>query len=248
MLARYPNLQPLPVTGNVRSQMICKSDERTAAQVFAEWEARIANNRQSAACLKKLNKGQREQLAALTVEIVSDLEIRTATDRSSQWKRQLCKQAPTRLQMLNRKLQKARQSVKELMAYAQDSRKENAPDSPLYRARRVLGQPYIVPASNALRDLDIKYLPDAQKHIKIATESQSVGSEDVEVFGMVQLYWFFRHGCGLSGDESEVRVARLRNAFWTEYGVSKIKYRASYVSGQSQGCEAVHVAVHRYRP
>ena len=204
---------------------------------------------ESAACLKKLNKGQREQLAALTVEIVSNLEMRTATDRSSQWKRELCNEAPTRLRMLNRKLQKARQSVEELMAYAQDSRKENASDSPLYIARRMLGQPYIVAASNALLDLDIKYLPDAQKHIEIATESlEGIGSEDVEVFGMVKLYWFFRHGCGLSGDESEVRVARLRNAFWTKYGVSKIKYRATYVSGQSQGCEAVHVAVRRYRP
>jgi hypothetical protein len=150
--------------------------------------------------------------------------------------------------MLNRKLQKARQSVEELMAYAQDSRKENAPDSPLYRARRMLGQPYIVAASNALRDLDIKYLPDAQKHIEIATESMSVGSEDVEVFGMVQLYWFFRHECNLNGDESEVRVARLRNAFWIENGASAVTYRAKYIAGQSQGCEAVHVAVRRFRP
>ena len=247
MLARYPNLQPQRVPGNIPSQLMCESGEETAAQQFAEWESRIASNKETAVCLNDLDEKQRRQLAALLLDIVVDLEMRTATGRSSQWKRQLCKEAPIRLRMLNRKLHKARQAVQELMNYAQDSSEENDPNSPLYRARRMLGQPYIVAASNALRELDIRYLPDAQKHIEIATESRSVGSEDVEVFGMVRLYWFFRHGCNLKGDESEVRVARLRNAFWTKYDVSEIAYRAKYVPGQSQGCEAVHVAVHRFK-
>jgi len=228
--------------------MMCKSDERTAAQQFAEWESRIAENTEAAACLVGLSAELRKQLAALLLETTDDLEMRTATDRTSQWKNQLCREAPTRLRMLNRKLHKARQAVQELMNYAKDSREENAPDSPLYRARRMLGQAYIIAASNALRDLDIEHLSDAQRHIEIATESLSVRSEDVEVFGMVQLYWFFRHGCKLSGNESEVRVARLRNAFWTKQGVCAIKYRTEYDKVDSQGCEAVHVAVSRFKP
>jgi hypothetical protein len=37
--------------------------------------------------------------------------------------------------------------------------------------------------------------------------------EDPTVRGMVDLYWFFRQCCGLTGDEAEVRVALLRNTF-----------------------------------
>jgi hypothetical protein len=150
--------------------------------------------------------------------------------------------------MLNRKLRKARQAVQELMNYARDSSGENDPESPLHKARRMLGQPYIIAASNALQDLDIKHLPDALKHIEIATESMSVGRKAVEVFGMVRLYWFFRHECQLSGDESEVRTARLRNAFWIEHGVSTVPYRANYIPGESKGCDAVHIAVARFQP
>jgi len=54
MLARYPNLRPLPVLGNVRSQITSESDERTATQLFAEWELRIAGNPQTASCLARL--------------------------------------------------------------------------------------------------------------------------------------------------------------------------------------------------
>ena len=248
MLARYPNLQPQPVPGNVPSLLMCKSDERTARTQFAEWESRIAKNRKAAACLVDLSAELRKQLAALLLETIDDLEMRTAADRSSQWKRQLCKEAPTRLRMLNKKLHKARQAVQELRNYAEDSKGQNAPDSPLYRARRMLGQPYIIAAANAHQYLDIKYLSETQKLIELATDSLSVGSEDVEVFGMVRLYWFFKHGCKLSGDESEVRVARLRNTFWTEYGVSAVTYRAKYIVGQSRGCGAVQAAVRRFHP
>jgi len=69
---------------------------------------------------------------------------------------------------------------------------------------------------------------------------------DPTTFAMVQLYWLLRHGCGLTGDESEVRVALIRNFFWAPLGVPKVKFRPFYEEGESQGCSAVRQAVRRF--
>lgn len=150
--------------------------------------------------------------------------------------------------MLHKKLMKARKAVEELKNYAQDSKEWSYSGSPSCVARQMLGTDYRNAANKALKALDDKHFPTAQEHIEIESQSLASENEDVAVFGMVKLYWFFRHGCGLTGDESEVRVARLRNAFWTEHGVSTVPFRAEYFTGQSQGCEAVHVAVIRFSP
>jgi len=63
---------------------------------------------------------------------------------------------------------------------------------------------------------------------------------------MVSLYWFFRHECSLSGDEAEVRVAKIRNTQWLDW-VSTVGYIAEYDGVQNRGCEAVHAAVLRNR-
>jgi hypothetical protein len=248
MLARYPNLHPQRVPGDAHSRIMCESGERTAAQLFAEWETRIAQDTVAAPCLRSLSPEQRRQLAALLLETVVALEMRPALARGSQFKRQLIKEATTRLGALSRKLKKARQSIEELMAYAQDSGKGKTVDASRHSARLVLGQPYQFAAGKALRALDIKGLPDAREHAELASKSFPREDEDPEVFGMVQLYWFFRHECSLSGNESEVRAARLRNAFWTEHGIRTVMYRAGYDKVESKGCEAVHVAVNRFKP
>jgi hypothetical protein len=248
MLARYPSLHPQPVPGDAHSQIMCESGERTAARLFAEWETRIVKSVVAAPCLERLSAEQRRQLAALLLETMVALEMRPVLARRSQFKKQLSREATVRLTALSRKLQKARQSIEELMAYAQDSGKGNTLDASRHSARLLLGQPYGFAAGKALRALDIKGLPDAREHVELASESFPPEDKDPEAFGMVQLYWFFRHGCSLSGNESEVRVARLRNAFWTEHGVRTVIYRARYDKVESKGCEAVHVAVNRFKP
>jgi hypothetical protein len=225
---------------------MCESGEKTATQLFTEWESRIAGSSEAAVCLEGLDAEQRKQLAALLLQTITDMEMRAADSRSSQWAQHVRREAPARLRELNRRLQKARRAVEELKAYARDSETGNPDDMLPHSARRLLGQTYELAADKALKVLVMKCPPKAQEFAEIAGEHPT--PERVEALGMVQLYWFFRHGCNLSGDESEVRVARLRNAFWTEYGVSAVTYRAKYIVGQSQGCEAVHVAVRRFRP
>lgn len=65
---------------------------------------------------------------------------------------------------------------------------------------------------------------------------------------MVQLYWFFRRGCRVSGNDSEVRVALIRNSFWTKLGESPVSFRPTYKSAESAGCPAVDAAVRRFHP
>ena len=61
-------------------------------------------------------------------------------------------------------------------------------------------------------------------------------------FGMVQLYWFFRHECGLSGNESEVRASLVRNGFWPPLA-KPIKVKLHYSDAESQGSTTVRQAV-----
>ena len=250
LLVRYPHLQSQPIPGNNRSQLIWESDLRTAARVLAEWESCIAANREASVCLGGLSTELRKQLSALMVEIVSTLETRSAENRSGQFYKHIVEEAKVRKRVLDRKLQKARQAARELKEYAEDSRERNKvePNNARHRARQTLGYSYLIVAANALTALDAGGPHNAERHIEIATESLSPEEKDPEVFGMVQLYWFFKHACKLTGNESEVRVARLRNAFWTLHGVRKVKYRSRYDEVESQGCEAVHVAVTRFKP
>lgn len=246
MLARYSHLRPKSVRGNPHSRIMCESGEKTAAQLFGQWEARIAGSKEAACCLDRLDSEQRKQLAALLLDTICEFQIGEADSRSSQWARHLRREAPARLRELNRKLQKAQKAVEELRAYAEDSDTVNPDAASLHTARCLLGQTYRFAADRALKALAMECPPNAREFAKVASEHPT--PERVEAFGMVQLYWFFRHGCNLSGDEAEVRTARLRNAFWTEHGIDKVPYRAEYIPGESKGCNAVHAAVTRFKP
>ena len=151
---------------------------------------------------------------------------------------------------MDRKLLKAQKAVKDLMSYAKDSGVGNSADQPSHAARQTLGYPYRRTSARALRALVVpSIVPPVVSDVEVyeSLPSEYPRPASTEVFGMVKLYWLFRHECGLTGDESEVRVARLRNAFWIEYGVRPVKFRAIYRAGESIGCNAVHAAVRRFR-
>jgi hypothetical protein len=72
------------------------------------------------------------------------------------------------------------------------------------------------------------------------------GWQNPLTFGMVRLYWFFRHECGLSGNLSEIFTGRLRNTFWTPDKPVEIENKSDI--DQGRGCGAVWQAVLSYRP
>lgn len=239
MLIRYANLRPEPHPHDLRS-----------TQTVDEWKSRIAGHTDTAFCLKGLNSEQRKQLSALLLDIETAFENNNIQRGRSKWARQLSNEARRRTRVLDRKLLKARKAVESLMSYAKDSGTGNSADLPSHAARQTLGYPYRTAAARALRALVVPsgvapVMPDVDVYESLTSEYPTPDAP--EVFGMVKLYWLFRHECGLSGHESEVRVARLRNAFWIEYEVRPVKLRATYRAGESIGCNAVHAAVRRFR-
>lgn len=246
MLARYPDLRPQPLLNDGHSKIACESGERTADRLFEEYEAGIAGNADTANCLMGLDAVQRRQLAALMLEIESELEIRPTIDHTAKWASQLRREAEARIRTLNRKVEKARRAIEELKEYALDSDTVDTRKDSLHTARKMLGFPYMNAINKALSALEVRFFPNAQEQIELVENYEA--PEGPEAFGMVRLYWFLRYGCSINGDEAEVRTALLRNAFWTKHSVCAVKYRAEYIVGQSRGCEAVHVAVWRFRP
>jgi hypothetical protein len=250
MLFRHPRLQPRSIPGNSRSRVMWESGFETTTKLLAEWESRIAENMETSICLYELSVKSRKELFALMVDIKGDLERRPAERYHSQFFNRIIKEAEVRIGKLDTKLQKAREALTELKEYAEDSGERTSIDlnSTLHNARQMLGASYLRVASNALTALGVGRGLSAQRHIEIATESLSSGVLDPEVFAMVRLYWFFKHGCRLTGDESEVRVALLRNTFWTGYGIQPVDLRDKYIPGESRGCGAVRQAVRRLHP
>jgi hypothetical protein len=146
-------------------------------------------------------------------------------------------EGPRRAGMLERKVAAAEGALEDLKAYAE------ALDS-------LLGWNYVITSKSCLKQLRM-FRKAAEYALEFyrneLRDDEHSAPEDATTFGMVQLYWFFRHGCDLSGDESEVRTALIRSAFWTHYGVLRVDVQERYETGQSKGCEAVRLAVRRFR-
>jgi hypothetical protein len=230
--ARYPRLRPKPVAGISYSKPICEAAAKVFSAGVSEWTRRISQHEEAKRALEGLNPKQRHQLAALALDCVDNLEGWKKCRPIARRVRQISSEAPRRNRMLLRRVAKARRSLEELADYAKC-------------LHPLLGKEYERIAEICLTTLAV--LPqDESTDFYRSLPSFYPTPEDPTTLCMVQLYWLFRHGGGLTGDESEVRVALIRNAFWTKYGVEKVPYREAYDGAQSKGCEAVHRAVYRF--
>ena len=243
MLARYSQLQPQAIPNDL-SEIVPEAGEKAVAKLLADSEVSIAQNTETAPCLHGLDAEQRRQLAALMCDILSELETRPAIDGTARWASQLRKIAEARINALNKKVEKATRAIEELRSYALDLDGGDIRDDALHTAKTQLGFPYLNAANRSLCALNPKFFPTALEQIEsVKANEKSVG---IETYGMVRLYWFFRHGCGKTGDDAEVRTGMLRNAFWTKVGSDPVPLRRVYRGAESQGCGAVHSAVIRF--
>jgi hypothetical protein len=220
MMARYPKLQrPFP------DEVLYREWSRGENQILGHSEARYA--------VDGLNDRKRKELAALFLDSIDSLKSYRSYRRAANRVHKLAGVAPRQTRMLARKLGKARRALEDLREYAGS-------------LDEVLGMEHVRAAKKCLETLE-KLKEDSAPDFYQSIEGEYPVLEDPVTLGMVQLYWFFRHGCGLSGDEAEVHVARIRNAFWTEHGVQEVPYRPEYQPEQSKGCDAVHIAVLRFK-
>jgi hypothetical protein len=134
---------------------------------------------------------------------------------------------------LTRKLTKIRRELGDLQNYA------NSLDASL-------GLEYSRAAKRCLQILEkLKEDPDAEAFYRSRRLDFPAVEKPLQL-SLVQLYWFFRHECGCSGHESEVRVAIIVNEVLPTPESRKLKYIPEYKDAESQGCSAVRLAVSRY--
>jgi hypothetical protein len=177
-----------------------------------------------------LNGHKRKQLAALLLDTIDSLKSYNAEGQSAKRVNKLASK-PWRVRTLNKKIKKAQAAMQELRDYA--------------RPLDIRDVSIVVDA--CLKKLSVLVTEDRTPEFYESIEVMYPTPRDPVGRGMVQLYWFFRHGCELEGRKAEVRVGRIRNALWKEYGVTEVPVRSDYETGESRGCGAVRSAVRRFR-
>lgn len=202
-------------------------------QEVARAENQVSGHPQARHALDGLNDQQRKELAALFLDTIDSLRSYGAHRRRTNRVHKLAGDAPRQVRKLTRKLEKAARVLEDLRNYAASL--DELLGWERERAAKI--------CLKTLRKLKEDLAPEFYESIR--TEYPAL--ENPVTLGMVQLYWFFRNGCRLAGDEAEVRVARIRNAFWTAHGVSEVPYRPEYQTGESKGCDAVHVTILRFK-
>jgi hypothetical protein len=198
-------------------------------------ESQISEHPGARTVLDGLNVDQRRELAALFLDTITALENHNAYKHLAGRAHKLADEAPRRIRSLHKKISKARRALEALRDYAKG----------LDQALFIRSVPTVVEA--CLKKLSALTL-DATPELFGSVKGEYPALEDPVELSMVQLYWFFREGCRLAGREAEVRVALLRNIFWTKHGVSEVPFRSQYRTGESRGCNAVHSAVLRFQP
>jgi|HubBroStandDraft_6_1064221.scaffolds.fasta_scaffold32309_2 hypothetical protein len=236
LFARYPHLRPRNASQGRLDKALQTSGCESLANLILDWEKRIAAHAQAKRAMEGLTSEQRIQVAAMVVDTETDYQNFASRKSTRVWSQKLGKEGPGRKRMLARKLENARRALNELREYATG-------------LDATLGHDYQMAANDALDSLARVAGDVFSKNYHLALYHDLCHiTEDPTTFAMIRLYWFFRSGCGQSGDESEVRVAIIRNAFWTPFGVAPVDFLPQYQPGESLGCQAVHEAVRRFHP
>jgi hypothetical protein len=193
-------------------------------------------NRETQRALQGLDRPLRKQLAGLVLETYVELEKHF--DEKEKKRR-----FPSlhRERVLLQKVARARQLLEELRNDAK------------HLCTQTSNIPHVQRAADSIRRLAEHYLEETSNILDRFGPARSFEplpriAQNPTTFAMVKLYWFFRHGCRLSGHEAEVRTALIRNAFWKKFGIPPVEFFREYRPDQSMGCPAVHQAVLRFRP
>lgn len=222
MYARYPRLKPRDVP---------RSEYKEVSQIISWWKKSILSHDEAERCMTGLSARLQAELAALTRDTSLALESYRERRDVARSIDKLRTEGPRRHRKLIRKFKRVIDTLTELQAACEKS---------IYPA---LAEPLQKTISECL--LVLHQMSPTPIYPNSFPESGEPFLSPLDK-GMAQLYWFFRHGCSLSGDESEVRTALIRNAFWTDHGVRRVSFREKYEDAESRGCGAVQQAVRRF--
>jgi hypothetical protein len=208
--------------------------EAVFSSELSRGERLIQSSKYADRILRGLNADQSRQLAGLLLDLAEAMEYYVSRGRSSQTAQRLAREADRRARKLSRKTSKLRGDLEGLRKYAR-------------RLHPLLGLRYFRAADDCLDILSGLREDPFALEVSRSLKAEYRPLENPRQLAMVELYWFFRHECGRSGHESEVRVAMMLNEFLRSGGAGELKYSSTYDGIESQGCAAVRLAVSRYR-
>lgn len=247
LLARYPELRPAqhpddPDFGLASTVERLDEDESFFYEALSEYEKQIESHEEANRALEGLSKEQRRQVAALLMDSLASFRVHKLDAGLVKEYKAKGRKAPTRQRKLKRRVDKALNELRKLHDYASQMDPEfRGHIEEMSWTRRDIKWA----AERSMKAVEAVRLPipssfnERLKFIKYI--------DNPKALNMVKFYWFFRHGCELSSNESQVRVALIRNAFWEEWA-KQVEYLPYYDSVDSQRCTAVRQAVSRFRP
>ena len=239
-VVRYPFLRPQKPPQDSPDRSLVEAEEELFKLRHRLQEAQLAEETPEA--VAGLTSEQRSQLVALMWDCETNIKLHSFLDPMLAAQDKIAREGEHRVKMLRRKLEKVVQGLEDLRDYA--SRMDSQ-----YGFKEL-------PAHVRLCLLALDKFKSVQGLADKFAECRELGEDprkgclrsgDPKSRCMVHLYWFFREGCSLSGDEAEVRVAIIRNTFWKKLGVEPVDYVDAYDRIQNKGCTAVRQAVARYR-
>jgi len=243
MFRRYPDLQPTPISAPKYRKVNFQSGRRVFEETIARWEERIAAHEKASRTLNELSPDQRRQLAALIADCISDFEWHKLYAKHRDELSGLAREADRRIRQVRRKVKKAGDALEGAIKYGSEL-------DPLFSSE------FTSTTENKFKELLAEDKDSLIHHLLPSTFWQAALDhlpqfhpvrENPTTTAMVQIFWFYKHGCGLSGHESEVRVALIRNTFWSAW-TNPVKYLAYYDGAESQGCSTGRNAVSRFNP
>jgi hypothetical protein len=203
--------------------------EEALNQIWAEERDRL----QSSKCnrvLGGLSDRQKSELFSLVHDVRAASVYYQWHRNSEKSELKSTRQAPIIIRRLDLKAQAIRAKLQEFYALAS-------------AVPFVLGREYKISAEKCLKILEHPTTPAVMAEWSGSTQRDFHSDLDrPSALGVVQLFWFFNYECGLSGRESQVRVAIIANEILGQ----SFDYQLSSKDGP--GSQAVRRTVDRFSP
>ena len=247
LFARHPSLQPSTPKRKAHSkhELSLQDDRDFFEETLADWQGKIQSRGSAQKTLCGLRVPQRRQLAAMVIDIYTELDEYLRLRFGRDHYRELISERGRRQRMREGKLKQARRALENLIRYEnrlpREFRGTRVPASgALLRkssrqcAESALAQlPEVAPPLPDFRPvLDHPALPSFPKY--------------PVPFCLVRLFWFFRYDCKLPLTESCIRAGLLFNSF-APAGIRHVKVYDTYEDAESPRCPAVYQVAKRFK-
>ena len=247
-LVRYPRLRPPHPKYEARSrrELSLQSGGDAFEEIVAEWRCKIQSDERARTVLGNLTERQKRELAALTVDIYTELDVYVRLKLRREHYRELVSEGTRRQRMRERKLKKARKALEDLIRYEKRLPSEIRGGTFTSSNSTMLRSTLKGVAESALGQLP-KGVPQVPNFRAIMQNPELPSFPKYPVSScLVRLFWFFHHECKLHVTESCVRAGLLFNAF-SPAGIRHVAVRESYHDAESGRCPAVYQAAGRFK-